>query len=350
MEIDIFITILLFVFTLIYPKSKRLAAVFFIFMWLLWGFNTFNGDYIAYEDTFLSPDFSSSPEFGYLLLNSVVGCFTSSYQVFLALMSLCILFVMYRISSKYSPYPALFALIYFLIFLMEFVFNRNYIVTTIFLCALLTFSQTENNKYFIVLVLLGCTVHSFCFLYIFFLPCISCKLLPLKKSLFYLLIASIAIIITFNIVLPYFGSYIVEKVSHYQSEEGVTNSSYALIIIVILSLYAYHYSRVSDKELPTIMKCVYNINIFALVFVSVFYFIPYAASRFMRLLFVLDLLFLTFILSEVQGRKKIVISLLFIIFIWFVLAFFMKSTFPYTVIPLYKCNLIFGNDYYVPSL
>lgn len=164
------------------------------------------------------------------------------------------------------------------------------------------------------------------------------------------MIVSIAIIITFNIVLPYLGSYIVEKVSHYQSEEGVTNSSYALIIIVILSLYAYHYSKVSDKELPTIMKCIYNINIFALVFVSVFYFIPYAASRFMRLLFVLDLLFLTFILSKVQGKRKIVISLLFIIFICVVLAFFMKSTFPYTVIPLYKCNLIFGNDYYVPSL
>lgn len=151
-------------------KVKKISCCFFIFMWLLWGFNTFNGDYIAYEDTFLSPDFSSSPEFGYLLLNSIVGCFTSSYQVFLALMSLGILFVMYRISSKYSPYPALFALIYFLIFLMEFVFNRNYIVTTIFLCALLTFSQTENNKYFIVLVLLGCTVHSFCFyIYSFYL-------------------------------------------------------------------------------------------------------------------------------------------------------------------------------------
>ena len=52
------------------------------------------------------------------------------------------------------------------------------------------------------------------------------------------------------------------------------------------------------------MKCIYNINIFALVFVSVFYFIPYAASRFMRLLFVLDLLFLTFILSKVQGKRK----------------------------------------------
>lgn len=125
MEIDIFITILLFVFSLIYPKSKKIAAIFFIFMWLLWGFNTFNGDYVAYEDTFLSPDFSKSPEFGYLLLNVVVGRFTSSYQVFLALMSLCILFVMYRISSKYSPYPALFALIYFLIFLMEFVFKQK---------------------------------------------------------------------------------------------------------------------------------------------------------------------------------------------------------------------------------
>ena len=32
MEIDIFITILLFVFTLVYPKSKKISCCFFLFL------------------------------------------------------------------------------------------------------------------------------------------------------------------------------------------------------------------------------------------------------------------------------------------------------------------------------
>ena len=66
MEIDVIITIVLMALSLIYPKSKYIAILFFLFMWTLWGWNTWNGDYIAYEEVFSFPD-NSNNEFGYLV-------------------------------------------------------------------------------------------------------------------------------------------------------------------------------------------------------------------------------------------------------------------------------------------
>ena len=62
MEIDILVTIVLSVVSLIFPKSKLVAGLFFLFMWTLWGWNTWNGDYEAYEKIFLGIEEGVSAE------------------------------------------------------------------------------------------------------------------------------------------------------------------------------------------------------------------------------------------------------------------------------------------------
>lgn len=45
MQIDIIITVILFVVALLRPQSKGVAVLIFALMWSLWGWNTWNGDY-----------------------------------------------------------------------------------------------------------------------------------------------------------------------------------------------------------------------------------------------------------------------------------------------------------------
>ena len=347
MEIDVIITIVLMALSLIYPKSKYIAILFFLFMWTLWGWNTWNGDYIAYEEVFSFPD-NSNNEFGYLVLNRLIGCFTDSYQVFLITVSFAILSFMCYFTLRLSPYPSLFAVIYFILFLMEFVFSRNYILTTLILYSLWLSCEKNSIKYFVVSILIGATIHVFSITYLLLIPSLRSELLPLKKYFVYIIPCVLILIFVSDFIFPYLGSNVVTKLSLYEKKNAITNSSYALMILVFMILFLTRYLWNSSQRPPSIVRLIYNINVISLIFIGIFYVVPYAASRFLRLLFVIDLLMFTIFLFVAKRRKKLVVSLTFTVFVAMVLAYFVESTFPYTVIPLYKCNLIWGNEFYKP--
>ena len=132
MQIDIIITVILFVVALLRPQSKGVAVLIFALMWSLWGWNTWNGDYEAYAEIFINPNFATS-ELGYTILNKFIGLFTDDYQVFVIIISFMLLSSILLFIVRLSPYPALFSVIYFVIYLEEFVFIRNYILSTLLL-------------------------------------------------------------------------------------------------------------------------------------------------------------------------------------------------------------------------
>ena len=90
MQIDIIITVILFVVALLRPQSKGVAVLIFALMWSLWGWNTWNGDYEAYAEIFINPNFATS-ELGYTILNKFIGLFTDDYQVFVIIISFMLL-------------------------------------------------------------------------------------------------------------------------------------------------------------------------------------------------------------------------------------------------------------------
>ena len=135
MQIDIIITVILFVVALLRPQSKGVAVLIFALMWSLWGWNTWNGDYEAYAEIFINPNFATS-ELGYTILNKFVGLFTDDYQVFVIIISFVLLSSILLFIVRLSPYPALFSVIYFVIYLEEFVFIRNYILSTLLLVSI----------------------------------------------------------------------------------------------------------------------------------------------------------------------------------------------------------------------
>lgn len=352
MEIDILVTIVLSLLSLIFPKSRLVTGLFFLFMWTLWGWNTWNGDYDAYEKIFLGIEDGVSAEGGYWLLNSFFHFFVGDFQTFLIIISFIVLFCIHKFVIEYSPYPALFALLYFFIFIMEFVFIRDYIASTLFIIALSVVSKGVKYKvaYFILLLLLACSIHSFYLVYFVFLPCIQRDVFfQWRKWFKYLLLINLCLIFAGDAIIPYMGEYIGSKFSFYENAaSSITNSSYALLIIIVLIMLTRKFSFINLKNDSNLVRILYNINILSLVFIGVFYNLPYASSRFMRILFFLDVLFILICFSYTKGVYKLLVSLSLIILVAIISAFFMQMTFVNTIIPLYKCNLIWGDEYYTP--
>lgn len=351
MEIDILVTIVLSMLSLIFPKSKLVTGFFFLFMWTLWGWNTWNGDYETYEKIFGGIEEGVSAESGYWLLNSFFRFFISDFQTFLIIMSFIVLSCIYRFVIRYSPFPALFSLSYFVIFIMEFVFIRDYIASTLFIIALdLVFRGNKHRiMYFVLLLLLASSIHTFYLLFFIFLPCIqSNTFFSLAKWLKYIVLINLFVIFAGKTLIPYLGNYIGTKVAYYAGTGGITTSSYALLLIVLVVIFAYRrFSLVSKKE-KILMKVLYNINILSLLFIGVFFYIPYASSRFLRVLFVLDILFVMIGYYYARGFNRKIIAFSFLFLIAIITVFFLEITSAYTIIPLYECNMLWGNEYYVP--
>ena len=351
MQIDIIITVILFVVALLRPQSKGVAVLIFALMWSLWGWNTWNGDYEAYAEIFINPNFATS-ELGYTILNKFIGLFTDDYQVFVIIISFMLLSSILLFIVRLSPYPALFSVIYFVIYLEEFVFIRNYILSTLLLVSIWITYNKEDVKCYVLAVLLGSAIHVFSLTYLLLLPAFYIKRISVRRVIRYIIPSVLLMIFASQFILPLFGQYVTDKVSYYTGGNSIiTTSSYALIILVIIIDYVVKKVWKSRNCAPDLIKLIYGINIMSLVFVGVFSVIPYAASRFLRFIFIIDILFFTIALKEPVRRKNNVI-IPFIIFILMILLFFIsgRTMYPYTIIPLYLCNLLWGNEYYIPVI
>lgn len=178
---DILITILLIVFSLIFRKSKHLAGLNFLFMWTLWGWNSWNGDYDSYKyrfDNLTSIWELGDYEFVYELLNLLFNRIGFDFQSFMIFFSFVTLFFIAFFCIKYAKFPALFSAMYFIIFIMEFVFIRNYLVhSLLFLALMLVFEEVKHYKlWYLILVFIAGSFHTKP------IPCLFFTLLSIKMN------------------------------------------------------------------------------------------------------------------------------------------------------------------------
>lgn len=345
--LNILITILLVVFSLIFKKSKFIAIVFFLFMWTLWGWNTWNGDYDAYENIFLLSNLeTSSVEFGYSLYNKFLNSIGISFQHFMILSSLIVLSIVAIFTLKFTKYPALYSSIYFVIFIMEYVFIRNYISHALLLTGfMLVVKEVRFAKFFFFcFIILAASIHySSLFFVIFILAIYPSRIIKPKIALPILLLSFFASLFMFNYVLSGLGANYVDKFSYYAHGSGFTTISLAHLLIVMLVIYFFYLVQ-KDLDLSFQVKktiiTVVNINIVSLLYLLVYYHVPYF-GRFIRFLFMFDLgmlLFAFHYVSSFKTRKKMLLIFLSVFIALLIL--FSGSTLDLTLVPLYKENLI----------
>lgn len=356
-NMSIYITLFLFLISLVLKRSKYVAVLFFIFMWTLWGWNTWNGDYDAYLSLFeQSSENLGEYERGYTLLNSLFLNMGFDFQGFMICFSFLVLSPILYIAIKSTNYPALFSVLYFFIFIQEFVFMRNYLSNSLFFIALwLAFIQKKQYKYYYLgIILFSSLFHSTSIMFLIFLPALKGKLLNVQYIIFYAIIAFAASICMFDLVLPLLGTNLIDKYTEYATGGYITNTSFAHLIIVV-AVYKTYKIFLKDKYLPVCSKrictIIVNINLLSIFYLCLYYHVPYFASRFLRCLSTIDLLFFVIVLFYVHGRwEKTKVRFLFTIFVAYIVLNLLTDTLPYTIIPLYRCNLLWGNEYYIPIL
>lgn len=362
--IDIVITIFIISLALVLKKSKIIATLLFLFMWILWGWNTWNGDYKMYENYYYDSIWifkdSLDYEIGYRYLNFVFSENKFEYKTFMIIFSFFVLYLIKKISFEYSRYPAMFAALYFIIFIMEYVYNRTYLSHIIILYAV--YSIIKNIRYkaiiYIVLVILASIIHSTAILALMFTPlvCFDNRIISVKKITIICLGLLLVSIFLFDIILtPLIGGSYLEKFNYYKTDGGFTNIFFGHIILVGLVYYYFSYiiKKIelinSDKR---IFILIINFNLISLFYLPIYFHIPYF-SRFVRLIFTIDLIFLISTLQYLKFLNLVIKTRLisgFVLIYLIVLIMFIKSTLYLTLIPLYKNNLIFGEEYYFPEL
>ncbi len=328
-------------------------------MWTLWGWNTWNGDYDAYQyryENLTSFWYMGDYEYGYELLNIAFNSLRISYQGFMVVISFVTLYLIMFFSLKYSSYPALFAALYLVIFIMEYVYIRNYIVhALLFLAFMLVIEDVKHNKmWFAGIVLLAGSIHATAYLMIIFIyATFFDRIINIRKALLLIVGLIVMSVLMFNFLSPLLSPFYQEKIEFYSTHGGFTNVTFAHLLVVLFTYYfitlIFKYSDEIDEKQEKTLVLLANVNILSLMFLGMYYYIPYFA-RVLRFLFAFNLVFLLngFTLVKIKSIRLLMLGVFCMIY-FAVLIMFAKSTLSLTLYPLYLVNGIWGEQIYIPN-
>lgn len=356
--LDMYITIILITLALIFKRSKFICVLIFIFMFTLAGWNTWNGDYDAYERLYYNSILMTNEyEPGYILINNVSNMLGIKYQFFLQIIYGFVLSIFAYASIKYSKYPALYSAIYFMIFILEYVFLRNYLSHAILLVAFIVVIKEVRlyKLWFFVLVMIASTMHSTAIIWLLFFFAIKQdeKILNLKKSMLFFSTLAIGSYFFLIPILSVLGGSYSDKIQAYLYEDSLTTVFFIHPLIVFL-VYNYFKIVLNREVVPRNFRKIYclvaNVNIISLVYLSLYIHIPYFA-RFLRFLFAFDILFMIsafYYIKTKRSEMNMTLTLCLIIFALIVM--FYGSTHHFATYPLFKNNSLWGDESYVPSI
>ncbi|OCA69884.1 hypothetical protein BBH99_03595 [Chryseobacterium contaminans] len=344
--------IFLLLLCIIFPKSRIVAGCVFLFMWQLWGWNSWNGDYFQYEYIYNSIGKfgldTVNVEIGYKIFNNWIYSLGFDFQDFMILYSFVILgLVMYFTSM--SPYPALFAILYFVIFIMDYVFMRNYMANVLFFVFLAVLYK--NPKYLIIksltLLLLALTFHNTGVFYFAFLLVLRKKLSV--KTLFFIILGIVLVLATsMTLFISLIDSELLAgKIKYYATGDSPIGPAVSHVIIVFALLLFIHFTQKQQTQLSLennrIITLFQKINIITLIYIPLYFFIP-DFGRFFRVLFPLELFLILYLFYNYKKVNLRVILGLILIGMYSIIVYqFAFSTLKLTYYPLIESNLIYSS-------
>lgn len=356
---NITIAALLILLSFFFPKKLIWVRLLFFFMWSLWGWNTFNGDYEAYQIGFEQAMDSSNTlnEFGYKWLNFFLWRLGLSFRGYYVLVSGLLLFGMYYMIKKTCPLPGLYSALYFFTFIQYYVYLRNYIICVVLILVLYKLIKDNIPQYvYIATCVLLSTIHSISIMFLLFTPAIKNKCIGARRILIMELGCFVLAYVGFNFlvgsILPYMSFS--ERALAYIDHASVGMSIIFFVCFVLMSLYVLKkFMLVSNnKEVLKYIRVLYNINLLSLFICSICVVAPYTIGRFLMFLIPINILSGVYFYYEcsVNRRYKVLASAYLIVLACSVFLFLSMSNHPFTTIPLFMCNEIWGNNYYVPDL
>ena len=343
---SIFLAILLSIIAISFPKSRFICILFTIYMWVLWGWNTYNGDYEAYEQMYILTErnvfFPIEP--GYRLLMEISNELGLDYRQFLIFISFVSLALISLVIILLSSYPAFNILIYFWFFFpLDYVLIRNTLAFFIVALGIVLILRDIKYKYlyFITLVLISTSIHLTCIFYLSFLGIFLFKKINNSTLIVIVLLSLLSLYLIQGLFQSALSLGFEERSTTYS---GSINSAIynlfwqTLIIITLYKTFIYAKKRCGSHTINDILL-IYRCN-FLLYLLFPLYLIVAISVRIFRNLSFIDLIFIND--NILNKRTPWRYSLLIIPVIWFLYNHFINPVSFDTIVSLFSYNKILG--------
>lgn len=317
-------------------------------MWILFGWNAWNGDRDAYE-LYYTRDISEwGVELGYGYLNVLSNQLGLDFQNFQIALSALILLLLWRYLLVQARAPFLSLLIYTLCFFaLDYVLIRNTLAFVIVLQALLFLFRggVTGRLMYAVLIVLAATVHKSSIIYLVFI------IVPLQFTfniwrLLFLLFFFCVLYIAGRNYLP-LPSSIGGHLDYYSVSlksslfaifvHGI--SVFLMVLVMVCERREIFYLRATTlREREMVFNL--NINLLSLFFV-VLYFESEIFIRILRFLIFFNLLYCVNALVLVR-RTYFFIVIYLLLFAAFLIIYFILPAAELSLYPLFFRNLILG--------
>ncbi len=330
--------------------SCSIACVLLLVMWVMYGWNSWNGDRDAYEMYFSRELlFSWGLEIGYGYLNLLAKDFNLDYQAFQILLSFFTLLLFCRYLLKTSVSPVFSLLVFGMVFFpIDYVLMRNFLSFVIILQGIIELLKGtfQGRLFFVLLVLLATTFHqsAIVFLIFYFVPVNGFFSLR-KFFIFFSVIVLIYIPFRTSVALP-------SAIQSHFDMYAVTLQSavYKIIVHVFFSLIAIFIARmhclsIADNKYPNYLVkmsfFIFNMNLVSFFFV----FLYFEAEIFIRVLRYVIFFNVFYCLNIVFFPKvnHLFVSAYVFLCVCFLFFYFIYPVMDLSLFPLFNRNIIFNS-------
>jgi len=361
------ISLLLGVLGFIKQKSKFVMISLFLLLWILFGFNTSNADYMIYN--LIYDGHYPNHEFGFMLLVNLFSNLGFTYQQFLISISLICYLILFRIINKYTIGTNYVIALYFIFpFMLDVVQIRNFIAMTIILLGiqyLLSDKKRATIKY-IVAVLAASSIH---YTSLFYLILVFARFKSWKKLLLtFSMISIVGATIAYTNIIPSAMGIIFESDKVTNWFQGRTRFGFLIPIIFQLISFGfvyyshYKYRKTEQKKendnnvYPNdrfknvdvhqnkLLEIVFRINIVLLIAIP-FYIFNVSFFRLFRNVLLLNYIVVTngTLYYFKDKYERFIYKIAFSVYVISLLIYFIIQNNLHTVfIPILKFNSIFN--------
>lgn len=328
--------------------SVFLALPVFLVMWVLYGWNYWNGDREAYELYYSTRDTLASwgAEIGYGSLNILASQSGLSFQSFQILISLVTLYLVFRYMIKRTVSPFVSLVLYLVCFFsLDFVLMRNFLSFAILLQGMLTLFEAKPHckiKY-ALFVLVAATVHQSSLIFIVFMFMPLNRVVSLRDFfLVYMMLVICYVLVRFNVPLP------AAVAAHFNYYNTALKSAFTNVFVHLVSMVLMTFVVLAERKNLCRVECVYgrdkelafilNLNIFSLFFL-VLYFESEIFIRLFRTVLFFNILHCAGSLLLLRRTYSFLVFYI-LIFSGYLMFLFIFPVVQFSLVPLFKNNLI----------
>lgn len=210
-----FISGLVLISSLIKKKSKIVFFFFFLLLWVIYGFNCSNPDYLNYKytyDTVLQSTGGEITEPLFLLLAKGFNLMGANYQTFLCVVSFTGLMLIAIRVWKMSPYPNMVLFLYFIfpfpvdvVQLRFFLAMSLIIYSTKYLLDFHRYKKTRDIFFFLLCITFATGIHYSAILFsLMLLPCLTKRRIRTLITIYMILFIGVAAF-KLNAIIPIVG-------------------------------------------------------------------------------------------------------------------------------------------------